>query len=285
MEYPLASEYEADTFVPKTGTVSERVPSLMKSASMKELLVRAWQYVNGKRYAEAADLFNEVASKSTAQDEIIVALNGLQTIFEVMKESKYFNNLELLASGNSVKAQIASDYLMRMYSIAGKSLEMQMLYSTIQKQYPFTETEKHAYIQMLMSDRKNKKARTLQSEISDPIFNRYAKLIDDGILAALGLLTNGETRHAQLVEEEGLVNFPNPFNPTTTISYIIPQSGMVSLKVYDILGREVANLVNEYKTVGRYNVSFDAGSLPSGIYVYRIQSGNFTAVKKMQLLK
>jgi hypothetical protein len=80
-------------------------------------------------------------------------------------------------------------------------------------------------------------------------------------------------------------NYPNPFNPTTTIRYQIPKEGMVTLKVYDILGAEVATLVNEEKIVGRYEVSFDASRLASGVYIYRLSVNDFVNVKKMVLLK
>ena len=82
-----------------------------------------------------------------------------------------------------------------------------------------------------------------------------------------------------------LQNYPNPFNPTTTISYQIPKTGLVSLKVYDVLGREVAILVNEEKTFGKYKVEFNGSKLSSGIYLYRIQAGNYSSVKKMVLIK
>ena len=80
-------------------------------------------------------------------------------------------------------------------------------------------------------------------------------------------------------------NYPNPFNPTTTINYQLQFSGRVTLKVYNILGKEVATIVNEDKPAGNYSVNFDAGKLSSGIYFYRLQSGNFIATKKMILLK
>ena len=80
-------------------------------------------------------------------------------------------------------------------------------------------------------------------------------------------------------------NYPNPFNPSTTISYALPQDGLTTLKVYDVLGREVAELVNEFKTTGRYTVSFDASRLSSGVYVYRLVSEKYSAVKKMLMLK
>ncbi len=80
-------------------------------------------------------------------------------------------------------------------------------------------------------------------------------------------------------------NFPNPFNPETVIGYQLPASGYVSLKVYDLLGREVSTLVNEEKAAGSYEVKFDAKNLPSGIYFYTIQAGEFNQVRKMLLLK
>lgn len=80
-------------------------------------------------------------------------------------------------------------------------------------------------------------------------------------------------------------NYPNPFNPSTKIQYAIPKAGSVQLVVYDILGQQVATLVNEYKTAGIYTVDFNASSLSSGIYFYKIKSGSFTDTKKMLLVK
>lgn len=80
-------------------------------------------------------------------------------------------------------------------------------------------------------------------------------------------------------------NYPNPFNPSTTIEYVIPRAGHVSLKVYDMLGSEVATLINEEVKPGRYSINFNAGNLASGVYFYRLESGNFASVQKLILLK
>ena len=80
-------------------------------------------------------------------------------------------------------------------------------------------------------------------------------------------------------------NNPNPFNPATSIEYKIPSTENVILKVYDISGREIATLVNERKTQGNYKVIFDGSRLTSGVYMYRLQAGNYSITKKMVFLK
>ena len=80
-------------------------------------------------------------------------------------------------------------------------------------------------------------------------------------------------------------NYPNPFNPTTTISFSLPYKSFVSLKVFDLLGREVATLVNEQKPAGTYTQKWNAQNFTSGIYFYRLQAGNYIETKKLILLK
>jgi hypothetical protein len=87
-------------------------------------------------------------------------------------------------------------------------------------------------------------------------------------------------------------NYPNPFNPATVISYHLPAgqaglpvSSLVTLKVYDLLGREVATLVNEKKDAGRYSVQWDATRFSSGVYFYTLQAGEYRDTKRMLLLK
>jgi hypothetical protein len=80
-------------------------------------------------------------------------------------------------------------------------------------------------------------------------------------------------------------NYPNPFNPSTVIEYSVPVGGEVSLKIYNLLGQEVRLLVNTIQPAGRYTVRFDAGSLSTGVYFYRMQAGSFTQIRKMVLVK
>jgi hypothetical protein len=80
-------------------------------------------------------------------------------------------------------------------------------------------------------------------------------------------------------------NYPNPFNPSTVISYQVASAGNVSLKVFDLLGREVVTLVNEVTSAGSYTATFNAVNMPSGVYFYRLQAGSFTETKRLVLLK
>ena len=101
-----------------------------------------------------------------------------------------------------------------------------------------------------------------------------------------GVLTSVEEPVSQLPEKFTLEqNFPNPFNPTTTIEYGLPVTAHVRLEIYDITGRLVSRLVNRQQSAGRHNVTFDASSLSSGLYLYRIEAGNFVQTRKLTLLK
>jgi len=80
-------------------------------------------------------------------------------------------------------------------------------------------------------------------------------------------------------------NYPNPFNPVTIIRYALPENNHVTLKLYDVLGREIATLINGDISAGEHQIEWNAGNLPSGIYYYRIQAGNFTETKKLLLTK
>lgn len=123
------------------------------------------------------------------------------------------------------------------------------------------------------------------------VFNQSGELFislffDGEILKVTGIPVSVEDKTNSVLQEFKLYqNYPNPFNPSTIIGYQLPVSGNVNLKVYDLLGREVATLVNEYKPVGNYEVEFDASALTSGLYFYKLQSGLFIETKKMLLLR
>ncbi len=121
--------------------------------------------------------------------------------------------------------------------------------------------------------------------------------IMDWIVGSYGTILHTTNGGGTFIEEENNFpqpkefllqqNYPNPFNPSTSIQYAISSTQFVTLKVYDLLGREVATLVNEEKPAGTYNVEFRIKNLElsSGIYFYKLQAGDFVETKKMILLK
>ena len=119
----------------------------------------------------------------------------------------------------------------------------------------------------------------------DAVYSVTSKFSDAEILPKAVRKEVGLGENFNVTEYDLSQNYPNPFNPSTTIRYQIPEDGMVTLMVYDILGREVKTLVNDFKTKGRYEVTFDASRLASGLYIYEITSGSYKASKKMTLIK
>jgi len=119
--------------------------------------------------------------------------------------------------------------------------------------------------------------------------NKIPERVEDHMLpffSEILIVTDVESDHLFLPDEFSLFqNYPNPFNPNTKIRYSVPQSSNVVIKVFDILGNEIAILVNEEKAVGYYELEFNATALPSGIYFYQLNAGEFINTKKMILIK
>ena len=128
-------------------------------------------------------------------------------------------------------------------------------------------------------------------EITDPAIESFSLTATSGTgntseFASLDLTTGIEDENDKIPTEFSLnQNYPNPFNPSTTISYQLPTNAQVTLKVYNVLGDEVASLINEEKLEGSYLVNFNAAQLSSGIYFYQIKAGSFYETKKMILMK
>lgn len=110
--------------------------------------------------------------------------------------------------------------------------------------------------------------------------NLYIDNIKSGTITGIGTQLTLTPDNYNLAQ-----NFPNPFNPVTTINFSLPKTSKVSIKIYDVLGKELRTLVNETKPAGVYDISFDASSFSSGVYFYRIEADNFSDIKRMMLIK
>lgn len=117
---------------------------------------------------------------------------------------------------------------------------------------------------------------------SNSKINKNYYLYSSGIALTTGVKRKSNTTPSHYYLKR---NYPNPFNPTTTISYSIPKTGLVTIRVYDVLGREITTLVNKNESAGNYSVNFNAIGLSSGIYFYRLKVGGYAQTRKMILLK
>lgn len=120
------------------------------------------------------------------------------------------------------------------------------------------------------------------------IYNRALTEVEIQNLFNYGSTTSIQTQDKNLnipIDYYLSQNYPNPFNPSTTISFSLPNEEFVSLKVFNTLGEEISELVNEISTAGNYEIKFNAAGLSSGVYIYRLQAGNFSMTKKLSLLK
>ena len=117
-------------------------------------------------------------------------------------------------------------------------------------------------------------------------FGIFAAL-SDGTVVGFSTVTSNEANNNNIVPVEyGLQqNYPNPFNPSTNIQFSIPEQQLVQLKVYNVIGQEVATLVNDVMNQGNYSVAFNADNFSSGVYFYKLETGKFSEVKKMILAK
>ena len=120
----------------------------------------------------------------------------------------------------------------------------------------------------------------IQNEI-----NSYARQHGQTLSKLPGISDGNLTKDVSPQQYKLFNNYPNPFNPTTIIKYQVPKDGLVTLKIYDELGREVKTLVNQYLSKGSYSINFNASSLASGVYFYQLRAGSFVAAKKLLLLK
>jgi parallel beta-helix repeat protein len=248
-------------------------------------------------FEDSEILYNQIV---TGNDSLNIKLDAYKRLYEtgrlMNKPESYFNNLNSTFAALSEETE---DTLMqKIFSqMAALCLVSETEYVTainifdeIVQQNQGTEEAVYAEIDAITT--------SLLVEANDSTLQKgslkkylikssgdYFGKLDEIIRKNFGTI-EPETEKELLPTEYVLYqNYPNPFNPTTTIKYALPESGSVELIVYDILGRKVKTLVNENQQAGRYEISFDATGLASGVYIYQLMTEDFVSTKKMILLK
>ena len=279
-------------------TSTNNLTSLEKENTAPLKIYAIEDLASPEKLDEAIEYYKKLVDDNNYINFALTSLNFIKDYYNRLELESYFQ--DLLKSEFKYKNEIYS-LLAATYVQAGEYDNAINYYDEIIKDQPETYDGVNALLSKYFATVNAKKdyegAVKILSEIesigitdnglnSQKEFGRYLLEVIDNSLIQKFSNDKSKSIEKEIPEEFTLSqNFPNPFNPSTRIKYELPQDNFVTLKIYDILGNEVTTLVNEQKTAGRYEVNFNASSLASGIYIYKIQAGSFIDTKKMILLK
>ncbi len=257
--------------------------------------------IMNESYNKAFTIYKNILTASKEKQQIEKSLFGLLTLFRAKPSNDILDYLEQYGKvntemkptvdyviGNSLVVTDKTDEAIAKYqSVINDGKDPNMVRAAkigLIKAYHFNKGEKELANLVLTELRNDSKSLAPAEEVELEFINWLIN----------GKITNFKKEESQNKEKSNesktpigfsLSNYPNPFNPSTTIRYSIPQDLHVKLKVYDITGKEVAVLVNEMKQAGEYNVEFSAGKYASGVYYYKLEAGSYKNIQKMVLVK
>ncbi len=280
-------------------TISSANPgdSLAANSDVEQKLQNALEDNIDGNYSNALTLCRSVLNDNSASSYYKKTIGILYQVYQATGDKSIADDLEKLASNNGDLGTTASLLLSSIYESTGKIAEAENIATSLKNANPNSDIGMRALIRLATLSAYNPKFSSISKSAVNELATNYSNSVDKGLLAALGGVVPAEvSKQNNQSEAEGnetktdtltfsLANYPNPFNPTTIIHYVLPKAGFVSLKIYDMLGREVKTLVSENKDKGVYNVTFNASNLASGVYIYQLRSGNFVASKKLLLMK
>jgi subtilisin family serine protease/tetratricopeptide (TPR) repeat protein len=279
------------------------IPQLKKvsntiSSDIKDELIRARGLAYSEKFNEAMDIYKSVLSTNRGNEYTAQILTGILYIYRITRDKGLLEYLRVYSRGEENPfAKIAYSNAL----IASGYVEEALLgYEEVAKNNPSSIHAIQSLIQqsyIYYFDKNDiKKANEILVELE-----KIAEEDDIDVKQLKAVITNGigiyegsedftdnndEEKETEVkVAGYSLGNYPNPFNPTTNIQFTIPKNEYVKLVVYDITGRIVKELVNGYKSAGRYNVEFNASGYASGIYYYKIEAGEYKSIQKMMLIK
>ena len=245
---------------------------------------------------QAKPLYEQIVGSNYTAEERLPAYNKLYTIANLTgAEEAYFNNLQSIF--NNIANTVTDTLLKKIYNQNAIKCDVSKQeyltaiskFDNIIQQNPNSEEAVYAEIDILTTALNIDTTGSGLGKVAGGKYlvkssADYLSKINDLINSKFGI--NSDEKEQIIPKEYSLhQNFPNPFNPTTTIKFDIPKDGLITLEIFDILGRRIAILVDEYKYAGSYEQVFNALSLASGVYVYKLQAADFVSSKKMLLIK
>ncbi|HVO74612.1 MAG TPA: T9SS type A sorting domain-containing protein, partial [Ignavibacteriaceae bacterium] len=247
-----------------------------------------------RKYAEAKGKFRILTEKYLDSEYSSYSLNwymlSSEQLGEIVKEAEYLKSIRQNKSANINTKFYALKWLLQLEMRNGSITNSKNLASEVEAGSLY-EWEISLDLAVGLFEYKGDRisAEQVLNKLNEKFKNSSTAEAIDFIKKSWDMKDAIDKQPVEIFSNEikgfSLDAYPNPFNPTTTIVFSLPQPGNVVIKVYDILGREVRTLVNEFKTEGQYKVEFNASSLASGIYFYRLQAGSYAQTKKIIVAK
>lgn len=223
------------------------------------------------------------------------ALARLYSIFQATKDSTILVTFAAVETSGSALSQEAKELLASSYAGIARLSDAASLAQELLASYRDTASQERALLLLVSLRGFDQSYRDVSRNAFSELVQKYGSTMDRHLL--LGLRTQDDVALPQAQSpssnsvamddssSSGLASYPNPFNPSTQIQFTVRQAGFISLKVFDMLGREVATLVNEVRSPGTYTVNWNANQLATGIYFARFEVVGKVAIQKLLYLK
>ncbi|HEY9187557.1 MAG TPA: T9SS type A sorting domain-containing protein [Ignavibacteria bacterium] len=280
-------------------TVSFKKNNTYSTLESKDKLKEAKYYFDNGLYNEAFLIYKDLINNNNKLINI-QANNGLLNIFRLIKDKSILELLNIRNCKDNLFIPFIKIYNSNALLSINEFDEAIKLNYEVSKQYPSSIFEKTALIQNAYISYYNLKDTETTNKIIEYLKEHYSDDEDVKELSSLILNDNTKYNNDYIIKFKKdnlfnknnsnesnceITNYPNPFNPTTVIKYSLPKSTKVKIIIYDIMGREVKTLVDEYKLAGSYSVFFDGTNLSSGTYYYKFVTSDYIKINKMLLIK
>ncbi|MBI4428073.1 MAG: right-handed parallel beta-helix repeat-containing protein [Ignavibacteriales bacterium] len=288
--YDPASQYPGDCDPDYGGGGCEFCPSAAPGSETSiDELNEGLRAFAARDYVSAKNFYQAGLTKADRPEKTNRALSGLYHTFSASRDQTIFSFMAGLAAEQSERGYYAAQLLARMQTSKEDFDGAIRTLNSLKQAARGSNHEKQALIQLASLRGYKDRYSDVSTQALNELEFKFGSEVDRGLLAALGssrVQRGALASNEQKTEAEGnLSSFPNPFNPMTRMQFTLNEESFVSLRVYDILGREVAALLNEQKAAGRHNVAWEASRQPSGIYFARLEIAGKSSVKKLLLVK